>query len=371
MLTDNTPVARPPAAPPRRGVLVRYQRHQRPHHHRASPASVPGAADARGTSRLTARWLAGRVGRWLVCRWCGRVGAVPERLREQAGRLAELVGGRWPERSWLTSGFRLVTTRSLFAHRAVVLVGDRRSCWGGCGTCGAWSADGAVGGVEAAGGRGGRSVFVFPGQGSQWVGMAVALLECSPVFAEAVAWSVGRRSWQRLWIGRWGSAVAGCAGGTAVGVGWMWLQPVLFAVMVSLAELWRCVGVVPDAVVGHSRARSRRRVWRGCCRWRTRRGWWRCGVGRAGAWRVAGGWCRCGVAAAVVERLIARWGEELSVAAVNGPGSVVVSGDMACVTEFLELCDERGAGAAVAGIDWICARIVAQVEGGAGGGWGR
>ncbi|WP_037649628.1 acyltransferase domain-containing protein, partial [Streptomyces hygroscopicus] len=46
-------------------------------------------------------------------------------------------------------------------------------------------APGLVTGVVA--GVGGRVVFVFPGQGSQWVGMAVGLLDASPVFAGRMA----------------------------------------------------------------------------------------------------------------------------------------------------------------------------------------
>ncbi|MEK8173603.1 acyltransferase domain-containing protein [Streptomyces sp. M19] len=69
------------------------------------------------------------------------------------------------------------------------------------------------------------------------------------------------------------------------------VQPVLWAVMVSLAELWRSCGVVPGAVVGHSQGRSRLCVWRVGCRCPTGLGWWRCGVVRSRTrWRVAAAW---------------------------------------------------------------------------------
>ncbi|WP_046734647.1 acyltransferase domain-containing protein, partial [Streptomyces humi] len=103
--------------------------------------------------------------------------------------------------------------------------------------------------VSGVGGVGRRVVLVFPGQGSQWVGMAAGLWESSSVFRERmveceralapfVDWSL--------------SAVVrgevGAPGLDRVDV----VQPVLFAVMVSLAGLWGSCGVVPAAVVGHS-----------------------------------------------------------------------------------------------------------------------
>ena len=94
----------------------------------------------------------------------------------------------------------------------------------------------------------GRAVFVFPGQGAQWVGMGAALLESSPVFAEPVAAARRRLSADVDW-----SLLDVVRGVTArrrldrVDV----VQPALFAVMVSLAGLWRSYGVEPDAVVGH------------------------------------------------------------------------------------------------------------------------
>ncbi|WP_158713914.1 acyltransferase domain-containing protein, partial [Streptomyces seoulensis] len=94
-----------------------------------------------------------------------------------------------------------------------------------------------------------RTVFVFPGQGSQWRGMAVGLVEVSPVFAarlgECERALVPFTGWSLLDVLR---GVEGAPGLDRVDV----VQPALWAVMVSLAALWRSVGVEPDAVVGHS-----------------------------------------------------------------------------------------------------------------------
>ena len=96
---------------------------------------------------------------------------------------------------------------------------------------------------------GGAVVFVFPGQGSQWVGMAVELLDSSPVFAERMrvcGEALGAHvDWSLEDVLRGGRGAPGLERVDVV-------QPVLFAVMVSLAGLWRACGVSPAVVVGHS-----------------------------------------------------------------------------------------------------------------------
>ncbi|GAA0952513.1 type I polyketide synthase [Actinocorallia libanotica] len=95
----------------------------------------------------------------------------------------------------------------------------------------------------------GRTVFVFPGQGSQWPAMARGLLEhdpafraeieaCAAAFAEHTDWSL-----TAVLRGEEGAPPL-----ERVDV----VQPVLFAVMAALAAAWRAAGVIPDAVVGHS-----------------------------------------------------------------------------------------------------------------------
>nr|WP_284748671.1 type I polyketide synthase [Amycolatopsis sp. RTGN1] len=130
----------------------------------------------------------------------------------------------------------LAGTRSAFEHRAVVVGADRDALLAGL-------ADPAVRGVA---GTPGKTVFVFPGQGSQWVGMALELAEAAPVFADRLA---------------------ECATALEPFVDWKLLdvlgdaellkrvdvvQPACWAVMVSLAALWESYGVRPDAVIGHS-----------------------------------------------------------------------------------------------------------------------
>ncbi|MGC5365803.1 hypothetical protein ACPXCE_29755, partial [Streptomyces sp. DT24] len=107
-------------------------------------------------------------------------------LCEQAGRLAACVGGVGSGGIGVSGvgevGRALVVSRSVFEHRAVVVGGDREGLVGGLGVvAGGGSGVGVV--VGRVGVGVGRSVFVFPGQGSQWVGMAVGLLEGSEVFA--------------------------------------------------------------------------------------------------------------------------------------------------------------------------------------------
>jgi acyl transferase domain-containing protein len=94
-----------------------------------------------------------------------------------------------------------------------------------------------------------RAVFVFPGQGGQWLGMGRTLLRDEPAFQKALArceeairkytgWSVTERLTAK-------DAESSLSGIDVI-------QPVLFAVMLSLAELWRSLGIEPEGVVGHS-----------------------------------------------------------------------------------------------------------------------
>src|SRR5262249_25316322 len=94
-----------------------------------------------------------------------------------------------------------------------------------------------------------RLVLVFPGQGTQWVGMATELLDSAPVFADSIV-AVERAfsshvDWSLVDVLR---GVDGTPPLERVAV----VRPVLFAMMVSLARMWESVGVRPAAVVGHS-----------------------------------------------------------------------------------------------------------------------
>ena len=253
-------------------------------------------------------------------------------LTNQAKRLlAHMAGNAAP--SPADVAWSLVTTRSLFEHRAVLVGADREHVM----TELAWLAAGEPG-RGAAVGRArpvGKTVFVFPGQGSQRLGMGQQLYGRYPVFAQAFDEAVAAldphlRSPLRQVI--WGSD-AQLLQNTE------FAQPALFAVEVALAALLQHWGVVPDMVTGHS-------------------------VGEITAAHVAGvlsledaakvvaararlmaalpeGGVMVAVAAGEAE-VAPELTDAVSLAAINGPNAVVISGADAPVTELADRLAQRG-----------------------------
>ncbi|MCK9921398.1 acyltransferase domain-containing protein, partial [Frankia sp. AgPm24] len=257
-------------------------------------------------------------------------------LSAQAGRLSAFVSGR-PELGLGDVGFSLVTGRSVFAHRAVVVANDRAGLLAGLGALSREeSAAGVVSGVAVAGAK---PVFVFPGQGSQWVGMAVELSASFPVFRERLEECAAALEpyvdWSLVEV------VHGVEGAPDLGRVEV-VQPVLWAVMVALAGLWGSFGVVPSAVVGHSQGEIAAACVAGA-------------LGLEDGARVVavrsrlvaaelsgrGGMASVALPSEEVAERLGGWAGRLSVAAVNGPSSTVVSGDPRALDEFLAGCETQ------------------------------
>ncbi|MEN3357457.1 MAG: hypothetical protein V7637_1439 [Mycobacteriales bacterium] len=258
-------------------------------------------------------------------------------LRDAAQRLRSRVAAD-PDCDQAGVGLSLVTSRAAFTHRAVVVGTDRDSLLDGLAAVGRDEPGaGLTQGVAAAPGR---TVFVFPGQGSQWLGMAAGLRAASPVFrrqlracADALAPYVG---WSLL------DVLDGAPAGPdreRVDV----VQPALFAVLVSLAELWRSFGVRPDAVVGHSQGEIAAAYVAGALSLDD--------AARVVALRSQviaaelagrGGMLSVALPAEQVEARLSHWAGRLGVAVVNGPASTVVSGDTAALDELFADCEANG-----------------------------
>ncbi|MFG2848862.1 type I polyketide synthase, partial [Kitasatospora sp. NPDC048296] len=110
-------------------------------------------------------------------------GRTPEALKGQARRLLEHVEADAELRP-VDVAFSLATTRSVFEHRAAVIGGDREGFLTGL-TALAEGQDSPN--LVRGNGTASPVVFVFPGQGSQWAGMTVELLDSEPVFAQRIA----------------------------------------------------------------------------------------------------------------------------------------------------------------------------------------
>ncbi|WP_285620578.1 type I polyketide synthase [Kineosporia sp. NBRC 101677] len=289
----------------------------------AEPAQVAPAAES-VLSSGTAWLLSGRTA---------------DALSGQAHRLAEFCGAR-DDVPVVDLGWSLATTRSVFEQRAVVVGTSREELLSGVSALAAGEQSGSVVRGVPTSGRS-RSVFVFPGQGSQWVGMGRALLAESPVFA---------------------ARLAECAAALAPYVDWNLLeeldgplqrvdvvQPVLWAVNVSLAAVWEAAGVKPDAVVGHSQGEIAAAVVSGALSLEDgarvvalRSQALKALSGRGGMLSIAE------PVAAVQARLV----DGVTVAAVNGPNATVVSGDPALLQTLAEQVEAEGGRARMLPVDY-------------------
>ncbi|UYQ66235.1 type I polyketide synthase [Streptomyces peucetius] len=275
-------------------------------------------------------------------------------LREQAARLrAHLVAE--PEVSLGDVAFSAVTTRARLEHRGAVVAAGREELLAGLAALAAGEpAEHVVEGRAV----GGNPVFVFPGQGAQWAGMAVELLDSSSAFAEQMAACDEALSafvdWRVVDVLR---EVEGAPSLERVDV----VQPVLWAVMVSLAGLWRAHGVEPSAVVGHSQGEIAAACVAG-------------GLSLEDGARVValrsrlvrerlaglGGMVSVGLPVERVEELLVAFEGRVSVAAVNGPAAVVIAGEPGALDEIVAGCERDGVRARRVAVDYASHSV--QVE---------
>ncbi|MFD7507384.1 type I polyketide synthase, partial [Streptomyces sp. NPDC059850] len=248
-------------------------------------------------------------------------------------------------------GWSLVSTRSVFEHRAVVVGDDRVELVAAVEALavGESHPDVVHTGAPAPSAAVGP-VLVFPGQGAQWAGMGAGLLDASPVFAARVAECERALSpyvdWSLTDVLR-GSG--GDLGRVDV------VQPVLWAVMVSLAAVWAGHGVKPAAVVGHSQGEIAAAVVAGALSLEDGA---KVVALRSRALRqLAGGGAMAslGVGQEEAGHLLARLGDQaagVGVAAVNGPSSTVISGPPQQVAAVVAACQENGDRARLIDVDY-------------------
>ncbi|MCX5016602.1 SDR family NAD(P)-dependent oxidoreductase [Streptomyces sp. NBC_00555] len=274
-----------------------------------------------------------------------------EALRERAGRLRAHLAAH-PGLSAADVGFSLATTRADHEYRAVLLGRETADLSRGLE---ALASGAQVPDLVVGSGRGRGPVLMFAGQGAQWAGMAAELLDSSPVFAERFAQCEAALGPFVDW--KLTEVIGNADALERVDV----VQPALWAMMVSLARLWKHFGVDPDVLLGHSQGEIAAACLSGALsledaaavvalRARAiRRGL----AGRGGMVSLV-----CSRADAL--RLTGRWPDRLSVAAVNGPRSTVVSGDPEALAELLAHCGSAGIRAKRVPVDY--ASHSAQVE---------
>ncbi|TDC77736.1 type I polyketide synthase, partial [Actinomadura sp. 7K507] len=254
-------------------------------------------------------------------------------LAAQARRLAEHLDAH-PDLDPGQVAWALATTRSVLDHRAVI-VGDEATLREGLRALASGEPHPAVvTGHASPGDAGGKTVFVFPGQGSQWAGMGAELMTSSPVFRDhiqaceqALAPHV---DWSLTDILTNGEA----ASLDRVDV----VQPALFAVMTGLAHLWQSLGIEPDAVIGHSQGEIAAAHTAGAL---TLHDATQLIALRSQALTTLAGTGTMAAIHTTPNDLDDLLPHTITVAAVNGPATTIVAGPHDAITALLDECEQR------------------------------
>jgi phthiocerol/phenolphthiocerol synthesis type-I polyketide synthase C len=184
-----------------------------------------------------------------------------------------------------------------------------------------------------------KVVFIFPGQGSQWIGMGRELFqnekvfqdemkECERVFSEIVDWNLTEELFKDAPANRFSEVDI--------------IQPVLFAIQLSLARLWNHWGIKPSFVIGHSMGEVAASCFAGalslqdaaliiCTRSKMVK-------------KLSGGGAMAVVELSMEEvtKYIEGYQHDVSIAASNSPTSVIISGSPSSINKIvtnLEQCE--------------------------------
>ncbi|WP_435857808.1 type I polyketide synthase, partial [Streptomyces olindensis] len=255
-------------------------------------------------------------------------------LQAQARRLHDWLLAH-PDADLAEVAHALLTSRAQLGHRAVAVAADRDTMLARLSAlaAGDTSARALAGTVGT-----GKTAFLFTGQGAQRAGMGAGLYAAFPVFAAALDEICA--CFDPL-LGRSLKSVM-FDGGDGLLDRTDFTQPALFAFEVALFRLLESFGVRPDVLVGHSIgelvAAHVSGVWslEDACRLVAARGRLMAALPEGGAMLAV-----AASEAAVVEA-IAGYDGRVSLAAVNGPASVVVSGDEDAITEIERAFGQAG-----------------------------
>ncbi|HSR99742.1 MAG TPA: type I polyketide synthase, partial [Kofleriaceae bacterium] len=243
----------------------------------------------------------------------------------------------------------LAWNRDHFACRAAVVASNPAELASRLAAIAANPSDEIAGVIRGAARAPKRVAFVFPGQGGQWIGMGRELFAQNPTFADAIRRCAAALAPHVDWDLVACIAEDGVAGwSTRVDV----VQPVLWAMSVALAALWREAGIEPDVVVGHSQGEIAAATVAGVLSLEdaARIVALRSQIVRRKAGQ--GAMLAVDLDAEAARAALEGFEDRISLAAHNGPTSCVLSGDAEAVAMLHELLEAEGTFSRLVKVDY-------------------